>query len=43
VSASRSIAGAHLSPPGGGVARPAEAARSEAERLRETAWALSSA
>jgi orotidine-5'-phosphate decarboxylase len=43
VSASRSIAGAHLSPPGGGVERPAEAARREAERLRETAWALSGA
>jgi orotidine-5'-phosphate decarboxylase len=36
VTASRSIAGAYLT--GGGD--PAEAARAEAERLRETAWAL---
>jgi orotidine-5'-phosphate decarboxylase len=43
VSASRSIAAAHLSPQrsAGGV-QPAAAARAEAERLRETAWALSS-
>jgi orotidine-5'-phosphate decarboxylase len=37
VSASRSIAGAHLA--GGGA--PAEAAREEAERLRRAAWELS--
>jgi len=37
VSASRSIAGAHQQ--GGG--QPAAAARAEAERLREAAWALS--
>ena len=37
VSASRSIAGAHLD--AGGT--PAEAARAEAERLREAAWRLS--
>ena len=37
VSASRSIANAHLSTGG----EPASAARAEAERLRETAWALS--
>jgi orotidine-5'-phosphate decarboxylase len=37
ISASRSIAGAHLT--GGG--EPASAARAEAERLRELAWALS--
>jgi len=39
VSASRSIAGAHLSAGGG----PASAAGREAERLREIAWALSGA
>ncbi len=37
VTASRSIAGAHLAAGGD----PAEAARAEAERLRATAWALS--
>jgi orotidine-5'-phosphate decarboxylase len=37
ISASRSIAGAHLA--GGG--EPAAAARAEAERLRELAWSLS--
>ncbi len=37
VSASRSIAGAHRTSGG----EPAAAARAEAERLRETAWALS--
>jgi orotidine-5'-phosphate decarboxylase len=37
ISASRSIVGAHLA--GGG--QPAAAARAEAERLREAAWALS--
>jgi len=37
VSASRSIAGAHLARGGG----PAAAARAEAERLREAAWTLS--
>jgi orotidine-5'-phosphate decarboxylase len=37
VSASRSIAGAHLA--NGGT--PASAARAEAERLRESAWAIS--
>jgi orotidine-5'-phosphate decarboxylase len=37
IAASRSIANAHLSSGGD----PAEAARAEAERLRETAWALS--
>jgi orotidine-5'-phosphate decarboxylase len=37
VSASRSIAGAHRTSSG----EPAEAARAEAERLRETAWKLS--
>jgi orotidine-5'-phosphate decarboxylase len=37
VTASRSIAGAHLS--AGGT--PAAAARAEAERLRAAAWALS--
>jgi orotidine-5'-phosphate decarboxylase len=37
VSASRSIAGAHLALGGD----PAAAARAEAERLRETAWELS--
>ena len=37
VSASRSIAGAHLVAGGD----PAAAARAEAERLRETAWELS--
>jgi orotidine-5'-phosphate decarboxylase len=36
VTASRSIANAHEQHPGG----PAEAARAEAERLREAAWAL---
>jgi orotidine-5'-phosphate decarboxylase len=36
VTASRSIAGAYLSTGGD----PAAAARAEAERLRETAWAL---
>jgi orotidine-5'-phosphate decarboxylase len=42
VAASRSIVGAHLSAAGGaGAAVPAAAARAEAERLRETAWALS--
>ncbi|HEY2718391.1 MAG TPA: orotidine-5'-phosphate decarboxylase [Solirubrobacteraceae bacterium] len=42
ITASRSIVNAHLA--GGGAGdrlRPAEAARAEAERLRETAWALS--
>ncbi len=44
VSASRSIAGAYLSPQHSAAgAAPASAARAEAERLRETAWALSSA
>ncbi len=38
ISASRSIVGAHLSAGG----EPAAAARAEAERMRETAWALSS-
>jgi orotidine-5'-phosphate decarboxylase len=38
VSASRSIAGAHLSSAGGS---PEEAARAEAQRLRELAWELS--
>ncbi len=37
VSASRSIVGAHLTSGG----EPASAARAEAERLRETAWAVS--
>ena len=37
VSASRSIAGAHLKDGG----TPAQAARAEAERLREAAWRLS--
>jgi orotidine-5'-phosphate decarboxylase len=37
ISASRSIVGAHL----GGGRQPAAAARAEAERLREAAWALS--
>ena len=37
VTASRSIARAHEQP---GAGAPAEAARAEAERLRETAWAL---
>jgi orotidine-5'-phosphate decarboxylase len=36
ITASRSIVGAHLTIGGD----PAEAARTEAERLRETAWAL---
>jgi orotidine-5'-phosphate decarboxylase len=44
VSASRSIAGAYLSPQHSAAgASPAAAARAEAERLRETAWALSGA
>ena len=38
VSASRSIAGAHLASAGGS---PEEAARAEAQRLRELAWELS--
>ncbi len=38
ITASRSIVGAHLATGGD----PAEAARAEAERLRETAWALGS-
>jgi orotidine-5'-phosphate decarboxylase len=43
VSASRSIAGAYLSPRHSAAGeQPASAARAEAERLRETAWALSS-
>ncbi len=37
ISASRSIAGAHL----GAGGSPAAAARAEAERLRELAWELS--
>jgi orotidine-5'-phosphate decarboxylase len=42
VSASRSIAGAYLAPQhSASRATPAVAARAEAERLRETAWALS--
>jgi orotidine-5'-phosphate decarboxylase len=42
VTASRSIAGAYLAlETGAGGERPAAAARAEAERLRETAWALS--
>jgi orotidine-5'-phosphate decarboxylase len=36
ITASRSIVGAHLATGGD----PAEAARAEAERLRETAWSL---
>ena len=44
VSASRSIAGAYLTPQHSATgATPGAAARAEAERLRETAWALSSA
>jgi orotidine-5'-phosphate decarboxylase len=44
VTASRSIAGAYLAlETGAAGARPAAAARAEAERLRETAWALSGA
>jgi orotidine-5'-phosphate decarboxylase len=43
VSASRSVAGAYLTPRHSASGeRPAAAARAEAERLRETAWALSS-
>ncbi|MHB8234518.1 MAG: orotidine-5'-phosphate decarboxylase [Solirubrobacteraceae bacterium] len=43
VTASRSIAGAYLAADQSDVgAQPAAAARAEAERLRETAWALSS-
>jgi orotidine-5'-phosphate decarboxylase len=43
VSASRSIAGAYLSPQRSAAGeQPAGAARAEVERLRETAWALSS-
>ncbi len=38
VTASRSIAGAHLA---GGVGSPEEAARDEAQRLRDLAWELS--
>jgi orotidine-5'-phosphate decarboxylase len=42
VTASRSIAGAYLAPAQRAAgAQPAAAARAEAERLRETAWALS--
>ena len=41
VTASRSIAGAHLARRGGSTRR--SAARAEAERLREAAWALSDA
>jgi orotidine-5'-phosphate decarboxylase len=41
VSASRSIVDAYRSGEDGSTASPAEAARTEAERLRETAWALS--
>jgi orotidine-5'-phosphate decarboxylase len=40
VSASRSIAGAHLADGAGGGADPAAAARAEAERLRALAWEL---
>jgi len=41
VSASRSIVGAYLQGEGALAASPAQAARAEAERLRETAWELS--
>jgi orotidine-5'-phosphate decarboxylase len=41
VSASRSIVNAYLKDESASGASPAEAARAEAERLRETAWALS--
>ena len=44
VTASRSIAGAYLALEHSAAgAQPAAAARAEAERLRETAWALSGA
>ena len=42
ITASRSIVGAHLTRGGAGASEaPAAAARAEAERLREAAWALS--